>query len=72
MRGHEFHRTVTDPAAGPSPAWGWRTPAGPHTEGHLHGSVHASYLHLHWTGAPALPARLVRHAAAWAAGRDGS
>ncbi|OKJ06655.1 cobyrinate a,c-diamide synthase [Kitasatospora sp. CB01950] len=69
VRGHEFHRTVTDPVAGPSPAWGWRTPAGPHTEGHLHGSVHASYLHLHWTGAPALPARLVRHAADWAAGR---
>ncbi|MGW4809835.1 cobyrinate a,c-diamide synthase [Kitasatospora sp. NPDC004272] len=69
VRGHEFHRTATDPAAGPSPAWGWRTPAGPHTEGHLHGSVHASYLHLHWTGAPALPSRLVRHAAAWAAER---
>ncbi|MGW4384818.1 cobyrinate a,c-diamide synthase [Kitasatospora sp. NPDC004531] len=72
VRGHEFHRTVTDPAAGPSPAWGWRTPAGPHTEGHLHGSVHASYLHLHWTGAPALPSRLVRHAAAWMASHDGS
>ncbi|MFF0295018.1 cobyrinate a,c-diamide synthase [Kitasatospora sp. NPDC004615] len=72
VRGHEFHRTVTDPAAGPSPAWGWRTPTGPHTEGHLHGSVHASYLHLHWTGAPALPTRLVRHAAAWAASHDGS
>ncbi|MDR3034715.1 MAG: cobyrinate a,c-diamide synthase [Kitasatospora sp.] len=71
VRGHEFHRTATDPAAGPSPAWGWRTPAGPHTEGHLHGSVHASYLHLHWTGAPALPSRLVRHAAAWAAGQPG-
>ncbi|BAJ31411.1 cobyrinate a,c-diamide synthase [Kitasatospora setae] len=71
VRGHEFHRTATDPAAGPSPAWGWRTPTGPHTEGHLHGSVHASYLHLHWTGAPALPARLVRQAAAWAAGTAG-
>ncbi|MFJ5886238.1 cobyrinate a,c-diamide synthase [Kitasatospora cineracea] len=71
VRGHEFHRTATDPAAGPSPAWGWRTPAGPHTEGHLHGSVHASYLHLHWTGAPALPSRLVRHAADRAAGRTG-
>ncbi|WP_425556812.1 cobyrinate a,c-diamide synthase [Kitasatospora saccharophila] len=69
VRGHEFHRTAADPAAGPSPAWGWRTPAGPHTEGHLHGSVHASYLHLHWTGAPALPSRLVRQAAAWAAER---
>ncbi|MEV4558927.1 cobyrinate a,c-diamide synthase [Kitasatospora sp. NPDC049285] len=67
VRGHEFHRTATDPAAGPSPAWAWRTPAGPHTEGHLQGSVHASYLHLHWTGAPELPARLVRHAAAYAA-----
>ncbi|MFD8482204.1 cobyrinate a,c-diamide synthase [Kitasatospora sp. NPDC059673] len=72
VRGHEFHRTVTEPAAGPSPAWGWRTPTGPHTEGHLHGSVHASYLHLHWTGAPALATRLVRHAAAWAASHDGS
>ncbi|GLW52699.1 hydrogenobyrinate a,c-diamide synthase [Kitasatospora phosalacinea] len=65
VRGHEFHRTTTDPPAGPSPAWAWRTPAGPRTEGHLHGPVHASYLHLHWTGAPALPSRLVRHAAAW-------
>ncbi|MEU9133253.1 cobyrinate a,c-diamide synthase [Kitasatospora sp. NPDC048540] len=63
VRGHEFHRTVCEPGAGEQPAWGWRTPAGPRTEGFVHGSVHASYLHLHWAGAPELAERLVRVAA---------
>jgi cobyrinic acid a,c-diamide synthase len=56
VRGHEFHRTVSEPAAGPSPAWrladgtplGW---AGPR--------LLASYLHLHWAGLPDPVARLV-------------
>ncbi|MFJ3790860.1 cobyrinate a,c-diamide synthase [Kitasatospora sp. NPDC090091] len=33
LRGHEFHRTVCEPAAGERPAWGWRLPTGPRTEG---------------------------------------
>ncbi|MFJ8044262.1 cobyrinate a,c-diamide synthase [Kitasatospora sp. NPDC096147] len=67
LRGHEFHRTVCEPGAGPAPAWGWRGPAGPQTEGFVEGSVHASYLHLHWAGAPELATRFVRAAAAHAA-----
>lgn len=57
--GHEFHRTVVDPAAGSRPAW--RTadrtegfsldPAGTGTP-----TLHASYLHTHWAGTPALAA----------------
>ncbi|MFI5533133.1 cobyrinate a,c-diamide synthase [Kitasatospora sp. NPDC051853] len=63
LRGHEFHRTVCEPGAGPAPAWGWRGPAGAQTEGFVEGSVHASYLHLHWAGAPELAVRFVRAAA---------
>ncbi|MDH6126104.1 cobyrinate a,c-diamide synthase [Kitasatospora sp. GP82] len=63
VRGHEFHRTVCEPGSGPQPAWGWRGPTGPRTEGFVAGSVHASYLHLHWAGAPELAERLVRAAA---------
>ncbi|MGK4580494.1 cobyrinate a,c-diamide synthase [Kitasatospora sp. HPMI-4] len=63
VRGHEFHRTVCEPGSGPQPAWGWRAPDGPRTEGFVQGSVHASYLHLHWAGAPELAERLVRAAA---------
>ncbi|WP_182445423.1 cobyrinate a,c-diamide synthase [Streptacidiphilus sp. PB12-B1b] len=64
VHGHEFHRTVCEPSAGAAPAWGWRAADGPRTEGFTGASVHASYLHLHWSGAPELPLRLVRHAAA--------
>ena len=56
IRAHEFHRTVSEPAAGPAPAWqltdgsrqGWATPR-----------LLASYLHLHWAGLPAAAPRLV-------------
>jgi cobyrinic acid a,c-diamide synthase len=56
VRAHEFHRTVSEPAAGTSPAWrlsdgrheGWATP-----------QLLASYLHLHWAGIPGAAARLV-------------
>jgi cobyrinic acid a,c-diamide synthase len=61
VRGHEFHRTVADPPAGTPAAWQW-SPAGP--EGFAAGSVHASYLHLHWAGAPALAQRFVAACAA--------
>ena len=60
VRGHEFHRTAAAPTAGATPAWHWA--AAP--EGFVAGSVHASYLHLNWAGAPALPARFVAACAA--------
>ena len=61
IRAHEFHRTVSEPAAGPAPAWqladgslhGWATPR-----------LLASYLHLHWAGLPAAAPRLVAAARA--------
>jgi cobyrinic acid a,c-diamide synthase len=47
---HEFHRTSVRPGHGETPAWrvdgdrleGWSRP----------GRLHASYLHVHWAGAP--------------------
>ena len=56
VTGHEFHRTVVTPAAGAAPAWRW---AGGDPEGFVAGGVHASYLHLHWAGQPAIARRLV-------------
>ncbi|MGW2597494.1 cobyrinate a,c-diamide synthase [Streptomyces klenkii] len=63
VRGHEFHRTVTEPGAGGTPAWGFTHPER-RTEGFVLGGVHASYLHVHWAGAPGVAARLVAGAAA--------
>jgi len=54
VRGHEFHRTTADPAAGDQPAWQFGPGA---VEGHVAGSVVASYLHTHWAGHPAAAAR---------------
>lgn len=58
-RGHEFHRTRTDPGHGTAAAWHF--PSGP--EGFAldpartgRATVHASYLHTHWAGAPQLAA----------------
>ncbi|MFF5424031.1 MULTISPECIES: cobyrinate a,c-diamide synthase [unclassified Streptomyces] len=58
MRGHEFHRTVIEPGAGASPAWGLRQPER-RVEGFVQGGVHASYVHTHWAGAPGVAARFV-------------
>ncbi|MFF6784165.1 cobyrinate a,c-diamide synthase [Streptomyces sp. NPDC012510] len=58
MRGHEFHRTVVEPGAGPSPAWGIRTPLR-RVEGFVRGGVHASYLHTHWASEPGVARRFV-------------
>lgn len=67
VRGHEFHRTLTEPAAGSAPAWTW--------DGRAHGfsvgaegraSVHSSYLHLHWAGVPQAAQRLAEAAAQFA------
>jgi cobyrinic acid a,c-diamide synthase len=60
-RGHEFHRTAADPPHGDPPAWHY--PNGT-PEGHLAGSVVASYLHVHWAGYPAFAARFARAASA--------
>ena len=60
VRGHEFHRTVVDPPHSPDPAW----MVGDQPEGFVRGSVHASYLHLHWAGYPQLARRVVEAAAA--------
>jgi len=54
VRGHEFHRTATVPGRGDEPAW--RFGSG-ELEGHVAGSVVASYLHTHWAGHPAAAAR---------------
>ncbi|MFC6156810.1 cobyrinate a,c-diamide synthase [Kribbella jiaozuonensis] len=60
VRGHEFHRTAIDLDADVRPAW--HLPAG--VEGITLPHVHASYLHLHWTATPDVPARLVAAARA--------
>ena len=54
VRAHEFHRTETQPPSGPAPAW--LLPPG-RQEGHVTANVHASYLHVHWAGYPAIAAR---------------
>ncbi|MFI1012124.1 cobyrinate a,c-diamide synthase [Streptomyces sp. NPDC020965] len=58
LRGHEFHRTVIEPGAGPSPAWGVYRPER-RTEGFVQGGVHASYLHTHWAAEPGVARRFV-------------
>ncbi|MFV0130520.1 cobyrinate a,c-diamide synthase [Streptomyces sp. HMX112] len=62
MRGHEFHRTVLEPGAGPAPAWGLRQPRR-RVEGFVQGGVHASYVHTHWAAAPATARRFVEFCA---------
>jgi len=59
VRGHEFHRTTVEPGSPAAPAWTF----GGKNEGFLRRGVHASYLHLHWAGYPALAQRLVAAAA---------
>lgn len=48
--GHEFHRTRVEPGCGEQPAWRFDD-----TEaGFASATLHASYLHTHWAGAPHL------------------
>jgi len=66
LRGHEFHRTTVRPGpSSPAPAWGFTHPER-RTDGFVVGSVHASYLHVHWSAEPSLARRFVERCAAWA------
>ncbi|MGP3981518.1 cobyrinate a,c-diamide synthase [Streptomyces sp. KR80] len=65
MRGHEFHRTVIEPGAGAAPAWGLAVPER-RVEGFVEKGVHASYVHVHWAGAPDAARRLVERCGACA------
>lgn len=74
VTGHEFHRTSVSPSAGttsgaaaraePDEAAGtdpaWTSVAG--SEGFAGASLHASYLHTHWAGHPALARRFAEQA----------
>ncbi|MFH8886489.1 cobyrinate a,c-diamide synthase [Streptomyces californicus] len=60
MRGHEFHRTVLEPGAGATPAWGMHQPER-RVEGYVERGVHASYLHTHWAASPEVARRFVTH-----------
>jgi cobyrinic acid a,c-diamide synthase len=63
VHGHEFHRTVCRFRGASRRAWTWPPEQG---EGFVSGRVHASYLHLHWAGRPAIARRFTE--AAYAAG----
>ena len=54
--GYKLHRTTITPRAGLQAAWTW---AGGPAEGFVHRGVHASYLGLHWAGAPSIASRFV-------------
>ncbi|NUS00756.1 MAG: cobyrinate a,c-diamide synthase [Kribbellaceae bacterium] len=62
VRGHEFHRTAVEFDQDVQPAW--HLPGG--VEGVVLPNVHASYLHLHWTAMPDVPARFVAAAREYA------
>jgi cobyrinic acid a,c-diamide synthase len=61
IRAHEFHRTVSEPAAGASPAW--RLADGSQ-QGWASRHLLASYLHVHWASLPETAPRLVAAARA--------
>jgi cobyrinic acid a,c-diamide synthase len=56
VRGHEFHRTAVEFDEDVTAAW--YLPGG-QQEGFGRTQIHASYLHLHWTATPDVPARFV-------------
>lgn len=68
VRGHEFHRTQLTPPAGEHPAW----LLDGRPDGYATASLHASYLHLHWAGRPALAQRFATAAADFHATRKGT
>jgi cobyrinic acid a,c-diamide synthase len=64
VHGHEFHRTVTTPRHGAQAAWQWRR-EGVVSDGFVQGGVHASYLHVHWSGLAGAASRFVAAARAY-------
>ncbi|MDJ0461815.1 cobyrinate a,c-diamide synthase [Streptomyces sp. H27-C3] len=62
LRGHEFHRTVIEPGAGATPAWGMHLPER-RVEGFVQEGVHASFLHTHWAAEPGMARRFVERCA---------
>ncbi len=66
IRGHEFHYSAVEPVDGS--AWTLRVRGTERPEGYSAGSVHASYLHVHWAAFPQAAQRLVAAAAAVPAG----
>jgi cobyrinic acid a,c-diamide synthase len=61
VTGHEFHRTQVEPAHGETPAWRvhrhQQPPAAHGFVSGVGGSIHATFLHLHWAGHPYIAAR---------------
>ena len=56
VNGHEFHRTTLIPASSAGlRGCGVRNDGTEVAEGYASARMHASYLHLHWAGAPELP-----------------
>jgi cobyrinic acid a,c-diamide synthase len=60
LTGYKHHRTQVSPRAGTAAAWTW---SGGRPEGFVWRNVHASYLTLHWAGAPDIARRVVAAAA---------
>lgn len=67
VTGHEFHRSGVTSASGATPAWSWDGA----TEGITSSHVHASHLHVHWAGYPALAQRFAESAQHYVAVRHG-
>jgi cobyrinic acid a,c-diamide synthase len=74
-RGHEFHYSEVDPAAGARSGASGASAAwlldGDRREGFVTGGVHASYLHTHWAAFPAMAWHLVAAARTHAARAGG-
>ncbi len=58
LRGHEFHYSELEREGG-SCAWAMSVRGVEREEGFASGSLHASYLHLHWASSPQIASRLL-------------
>lgn len=63
VRGHEFHYSQVQPAAGTAAAWQLSAGGVTRAEGFVRGGVQASYLHMHWAAFPDVARRFVASAA---------